>query len=200
MTVVTAGCTESDGDGSLSPSSSPSNAALSDLDLTTVAPDRAPFCDALDEEAVAAVLGGAPDRRDSYASGERTELAPGLRDVANEFSCYFQRGSEAEMRTARAWLFAQAVPAARAREWAEERRAQDGCREAGELTFGEPGLVQSCGTGERRRVTAVGLFGDAWLTCQATAPIDGPESVPEDELLEVTQRWCAEVAQSAAAP
>ena len=194
VTVVTAGCTGSDRDDAQPPSSSPTATPLSEVDLTGVVVDRGPFCDALEEDAVAEVLGGEPEARDSYASGDRTELAPGLRDVANEFSCSFERGSGPQLRTARAWLFAQAVPPARARGWVEERRDQDGCREAGELAFGKPGLVQSCGSGERRRVTAVGLFGDGWLTCQATAPVAGPESLPEDTLLEATQRWCAEVA------
>ena len=190
VTVVTAGCTATVQDDGRSASPSPSTAAIAEVDLTGVVADRGPFCDALDEESVAEVIGGEPEAVDSYASGQRTELAPGLRDVANEYSCYFERGSGPELRTARAWLFAQAVTPEQARRWLAERRTQDGCRQAGELTFGEPGLIQSCTTGSRRRITAAGLFGDGWLTCQATAAV----SLPDAELLEQTQRWCAEVA------
>lgn len=189
VTGLTAGCTgSSDTPDAESPSAT--TTALSDLDLTGVVATRASFCDALDVESVADVLGGEPDRSDSYESGQRVELAPGLRDVAHEYSCFFGRGS----RTARAWLFAQPATARQAEGWIEERRADDRCRAAGELAFGDPGLVQSCTQESRRRVTGVGLFGDGWLTCQATAP----SSVPEGDLLEQTQRWCAEVAQATA--
>lgn len=189
VTGLTAGCT-----GSSSPEEpSPTSDAVSDLNLTGVVVAREPFCEALDPESVAELLGGEPTESDSYEAGQRAELAPGLRDVADEHSCYFEGGTGTSMRTARAWLFAQPVTTREARGWAEERSKSRGCREAGELSYGDPGLVQSCSSKDRSRVTAVGLFGDAWLTCQATAPRrDDP-----DELLEQTQRWCAEVARAA---
>lgn len=192
VTGATAGCTDDPPDeGALLPPSPPAATAVSDLDLTAVVSARAPFCDALEEEAVEPVLGGEPVVTDSYASGDRTELAPGLRDVAHEFSCYFERGPRKRKRTARAWLFAQSVSQEEAGRLVRSRSSPL-CRAAGELSFGDPGLVQSCSTGDRRRVTAAGLFGDGWLTCQATAPVDHDEAA----LLEVTQRWCAHVAQT----
>jgi hypothetical protein len=190
VTGLTAGCT-----GSSSPEEEPASTAdaVSDLDLTGVVVAREPFCDALDDGAVAELLGGEPTDSSRYEAGQRAELAPGLRDVADEHSCYVERGSAESLRTARAWLFAQPVTAREARGWVEERSATRDCREAGELSYGEPGLVQSCSSKDRIRVTAVGLFGDAWLTCQATAPRAGDP----DELLEQTQQWCAEVARAA---
>lgn len=187
-TGLTAGCSGSS--DTPDPEQPTPSTDVSDIDLTGVTATRASFCGALDAASVAEVLGGEPQRSDSYESGERVELAPGLRDVAHEYSCLFERGP----RTARAWLFAQPATSQQARDWIEERNRDDRCRPAGDLAFGDPGLVQSCAQGTRRRVTAVGLFGDGWLTCQATAP----RSAPEAELLEQTQRWCAEVAQSTA--
>ena len=192
---LTAACTDSSQNDGGAESASPTATPLSEVDLTGVVASRSAFCDGLEEEPVAAVLGGDPDITISYDSGQRTEVASGLRDVANEYSCYFERGSDDAQRTARAWLFAQPITQAEAEGFIEERRAEKECEPAGELAFGDPGLVQSCGTATRRRVTAVGLFGDGWLTCQATAPA----SVAEDELLEQTQLWCADVARTTSA-
>lgn len=190
---LTAGCSGSDDE--TAPEPVPSDTPLADVDLTGVAAARTPFCDALNPESVATVLGGEPTRTDEYSSGQRASLAPGLEDVAHEFSCYFEHGKGDKVTTARAWLFAQPATAAQARGWVEERSKEDGCRDAGELSFGDPGVVQSCDQGARRRVTAAGLFGDGWLTCQATAPA----KTDEDELLDKVQRWCAEVALTTAA-
>jgi hypothetical protein len=191
---LTSGCSGSD--ETASPEPAASDTPLADVDLTGVVAARTPFCDALDPDAVATVLGGEPTSTDEYASGQKASLAPGLEDVAHEYSCSFERGSADKLRTARAWLFAQAATPAQARRWVEERSDDEGCRDAGELSFGDPGVVQSCGDGSRRRVTAAGLFGDGWLTCQATAPAKTDEA----ELLEQVQRWCAEVALTTTAP
>ena len=192
VAFVTAGCSGSSDE--TEPEPVPSDTPLGDVDLTGVVAERDAFCDALSSESVAPVIGGEPEETDEYTSGQEVLVAPGLQDVAHEYSCYFERGSGKSARTARAWLFAQPADAADAKEWIKERSADEACRPAGELEFGSPGLVQSCDQDTRRRVTAVGLFGDGWLTCQSTAPL----SVDADELLEETQRWCAGVAQSTA--
>jgi hypothetical protein len=193
VTGLTAACTGSTEKAETTPS--PTTTPLAEVDLTGVTVSRSPsFCESLDPGAVGEVLGGEPENTTAYASGQRAEVTTEVRDVANEHSCYFDRGTGETLRTARTWLFAQAVTREEARRWVEERSKDEACREAGELAYGDPGLVQSCASGDRRRVTAVGLFGDAWLTCQTTASV-GTE---EKELLEQTQRWCAAVAQSAA--
>ena len=191
VTVLAGGCTSpSDGNAEAGASPSPTTTQLAEVDLTGVVAARTAFCDALDPASVVDLLGGEAEATDTYESGQRVEVAPGLRDVANEYSCKLERDD----RTARAWLFAQSVSPEQARGWVRELSADERCRPAGELSFGDPGLVQSCGQDDRRRVTAAGLFGDGWLTCQATAP----RAVDEAELLELTQRWCAEVAQTTA--
>ena len=188
VTGLTAGCSGSDDDSA--PEPLPSDTPLAEVDLTGVVAARTAFCDALNPDSVATVLGGEPTRTDEYSSGQRAELAPGLEDVAHEYSCFFERGKDAKSHTARAWLFAQPVTAPEARHLVEQRSGEDGCRDTGELSFGAPGVVQSCVQGSRRRVTAAGLFGDGWLTCQATAP----STTGEADLLDKVQRWCAEVA------
>jgi hypothetical protein len=191
---LTSGCSGSE--DTTSPEPAPSDTPLGDVDLTGVVAARTSFCDALDPDSVATVLGAEPTQTDEYSSGQKASLAPGLEDVAHEYSCSFERGSGDKLRTARAWLFAQAATPAQARTWVKERRDDEGCRDAGELSFGDPGVVQSCEDGSRRRVTAAGLFGDGWLTCQSTAPAKSDEA----ELLERVQRWCAEVALTTTAP
>jgi len=188
VTLLTAGCTASDGSSDSSPA--PSDTPLSAIDLTGVSASRTSFCDSLDPDALATALGGAPDSHESYNSGQRAEMAPGLKDVSHEFSCSFERGS----RQARAWLFAQPATPGQARGWVKERAADDACKPAGELSFGDPGLVQLCHDPSQLRVTAVGLFGDGYLTCKLTAPRHGDEA----DLLERAQRWCADVAQTTA--
>lgn len=188
VTVLTAGCTESDDKAEVEPI--PRDTPVADIDLSDVTASRTSFCDALNLESVATALGGEPARTDAYASGQRALLAPGLRDVAHEFSCTFERGP----RMARAWLFAQPATPADARAWVKERAADEACRPAGELSFGDPGLVQLCHDPSQLRVTAVGLFGDGYLTCKLTGPLDTDEA----DLLDRAQRWCAEVAQTTA--
>ena len=193
VTGLTAGCTDSsEKPAEPSPSSTATPTPTPELNLTDVDVDvdRAAFCDALDPEVVDVVLGGEPELSDSYGVGQRVELAPGLRDVSNEHGCTFERGS----LIARAWLFAQPVTSAQARALVELRNAEQSCRPAGELSFGDPGVVQSCAQDGRQRVTASGLFGDAWLTCQLLVKTPGDP----DELLEQAQRWCTEVAWATA--
>ena len=192
VTGSTAGCTgSSEKAEEPSPSSTATPTPTPELNLTDVDVTRAAFCEVLDPEVVAEVLGGEPERSDSYGVGQRVALAPGLRDVANEYGCTFERGSG----IARAWLFAQPVTSAQASAMIEQRNAEKSCRPAAELSFGDPGVVQSCEQDGRRRVTAAGLFGDAWLTCQLLVTTPGDP----DELLEQAQRWCTEVARATAA-
>lgn len=183
--------------GACTPDSSPrpgrpEQTPLAQIDLGGLSVPRAPFCDLLDTEAVSTLLGGEPTMTYHYDAGDRRRLAAGLTDVAHEYNCTFS----GNRRTARAWVFAQPLTAADGRRLPADRRAGRGCRTAGTLEFGSPGLVQSCTVEDQRRVAMAGLFADGWLSCEVTAPLatNGPE------LLEQVQRWCAEVATSAAAP
>ncbi len=176
----------------------PTETPLAEVDLSGVAVAREPFCDALDPDAVADVLGGAPRSTDAYESGDTRRLAPGLRDVVHEHGCTFDRGRS----RAAAWVFAQPVTAAQARALVRERKDVRGCAPAGDLRFGTPGSVLACVGKVRgravRRTSLAGLFGDAWLTCEVTRPTASEGAGPDRVARESAQRWCASVATAAA--
>ncbi len=178
--------------GDSGPSSSAPSPSRGDapIDLSDLPIARDLSCDALDDPAVAAALGGAVTARDAYTDGDRVELAPGLTDVAHETSCGFAT-DEAE---ARVWVFTAPVSTAGARDLVRDRRRQRGCTFPDLSTgFGTPGLVSVCtGTGRDRSVSATlsGLFGDAWVSCrlsQRGAPIP-------DAVVARADRWCVHVA------
>ena len=194
LTVFLTGCTDE-------PAAPPAQAEatvapLTDLDLGGLSAVRAPYCETLDPGQLSDVLGGDPHRTSSYKPGDRVGLAPGMVDVVQEYGCSYFRGPV----TARTWLFAQPVTNRGARSLVAERAREQGCRPAGVLEFGAPGVVQTCrpaqdagASGAAETVVLAGLFGDGYLTCEVTAPGD-------PSLLERTQRWCAGVAEAVATP
>ncbi len=172
-----------------SPAPSPSRGDAP-LDLSDLPISRDLSCDALDDPAVAAALGGEVTARDGYTDGDRVEVAPGVSDVAHETSCSFATG---EAR-AQVWVFTAPVSTAAARDLVRDRRRERGCTFPDLSTgFGTPGLVSVCtDTGPDRSVstTLSGLFGDAWLSCrlsQQGAPIP-------DAVVARADRWCVHVA------
>lgn len=185
--------TRSDEDGSR-PTPTPSPTALDGADLSSLPIARASFCDALDGEEVEQALDGAVSAASSYDSGQRAELAPGVRDVSHEFSCTFRGAAGAE---ARVWVFAEPVRPAVARQIVRDARSAAGCRALEDVpTFGTPSVGTSCRAGKppRSQVTLRGLFGDAWLSCQ----LAGPTGEPEERLAERAERWCVQVATTLA--
>ncbi|UMG91609.1 hypothetical protein [Nocardioides sp. TF02-7] len=172
---------------------------LAEVDTTTLAVARAPFCDLLPEEAVvealggSEALGGAESRVAAYGNGERARIAPGVRDVAHEYGCRLTAaGSGAE---AQAWVFAPPVTADRARDLAAEAADVRRCeRQPDAPALGEPTVALVCGAGDRRTASFRGLLGDAWLACSVTAP----ESVAEPDLVDRAGRFCVAVARAAA--
>lgn len=191
--LLLGGCTS----GSAAPRDSAAPVPLDKVDLSGVSAVRAPYCETLDERALSALLGGRRWRDSSYAPGDRVRLSPGLRDVAHEYGCTFRRRGI----TARTWVFAQPVTRRQARGYLADRRGVPGCRTAGVLRFGFPGVVQACRPARRADtagaapgtdlVTMAGLFGSGYLTCQVSVAAG---SVGRDDLLDRAQRWCASVA------
>jgi hypothetical protein len=176
------------------PQSGPSDPGtpLASYATDRVAVVRAAFCEELPPEAVEAALDGSAAATTTYENGERTRLAPGLRDVAHEYGCTYE--SE-DGTTARAWLFAPPVTAQRAGELAERARTARGCRsdEKGPR-FGQPSLALVCDAGGEVTVSYRGLFGDAWLSCSVSAPAG---NVAEADLVDRAGRWCVQVAEAA---
>jgi hypothetical protein len=157
-------------------------------DLSALPISREPFCDRIDERYAAAALGGQVTERTSYGPGERVSLAPGVTDVAHEFGCVFGSGAG----EAKVWVFTAPVTGSEARAMVEDVRGQRECSYPEDaLQYGTPGVVGVCRlSGERAQVTARGLYGDTWLTCQLTVEAD-----PEDALARA-EPWCLHVATS----
>jgi hypothetical protein len=188
-----AGCTGEDVE-----QPAPTTTPLAEVDLTGVSVPRASFCGDLDETSLTEVLGGAPDRTDTWSSGDRVKLSPGTTDVVHEHGCSYGRGPV----TARAWVFAQPVTPASARRWVQELRSSPRCERGGPLGFGSPGAVVTCADRRDTTVRMAGLFGESYLTCEVarrsgrSTADDSPE-LAASERAEQAQRWCADVALSA---
>lgn len=177
--------------GAPSPSTSPSPTPVSEVGLSNLPILRARFCDWIGDSAVRQALGGAISEQSHYDSGDRVELAPGLTDVAHEYSCTFTGVSGAE---ARAWVFAPPVRTAAARAFVAQAAHDAGCRVlAGGPEYGAPHVTTVCRTrvDDRpgRLVRLAGLFGSSWFSCQV--------ALPGGALAETRARaetWCEHVA------
>lgn len=165
---------------------------LADFDTSAAVVQRAPFCELIPEDAVAAALGTKAERT-TYANGEESDLLPGG-DVAHEYGCAFSTGT-ASAGDARAWVFAPPVTLARAEELVAAAPPK-GCRvETAAPAYGTPSLAQVCAAGDLRTASFRGLFGDAWLSCSLTLP-----AADASDLLARAGRWCVAVAEASSVP
>lgn len=166
---------------------------LADFDTTATVVQRAPFCELVPGEAVAAALGTDAEAT-AYGNGEESDALPGG-DVAHEYGCRFVT-DDAAAGEARGWVFAPPVSSARARDLvagAPTRR----CKTQGDApAYGTPSVAVVCASNDARTASFRGLFGDAWLTCSLTLPV----GVAEADLVARTGRWCVAVAQAASVP
>ena len=163
---------------------------LTDFDTTQLVAERVAFCDDVPDRAVAEALGGEAVATAAYGNGDRAKVAGTLRDVAHEFSCAW-RGADGTV--ARAWVFAPPVTPALADSLITDARTRQGCEpEAGAPAYGEPSLALVCEDGGTRLRSYRGLFGDAWLTCQLSAPTTVAAAVQADR----ASRWCVSVASA----
>jgi hypothetical protein len=166
----------------------PSATPLARVDLSGLALPRTSPCTQVEKLGVESALGSAVTASEHYAPGDRVQLGPGLRDVAQEFGCSYRSSTGAE---ARVWLFSQPVSRGDAARVLGQVRTAKGCRALqGGPVFGSPTTTTSCLVGRTRTVAMRGLFGNAWLTCELTVPPGGGGSDP----VRRTQRWCVGVA------
>jgi len=169
---------------------SPTPVPLDRVDLSGLSIARGPFCQRLREADVARALGAPATGTAHYTAGERVQLAPGVRDLSDEYDCTFRGAAGGE---ARAWVFARPVPARVARGIVAGSRGERGCAVVrGGPRFGIPSLTTRCRAGgaSARSVTLRGLFGDTWLSCRLTLPGAGADEIVR------AQRWCVQVATS----
>jgi hypothetical protein len=193
LVVTLAGCT---GDGSSSPTGAPTTVAvdegtpLSDVDTSTLAVARAPFCDRVDPAAVSRALGEEATAVSARRNGQRTRITDDVTDVVHEFGCTWSAGGS----RAEAWVFVPPVTRERSRTLAGLARGGDGCTVlADAAAYGDPSVATSCRAASGIEVSYRGLFGDAWLACALTVP--GGE---QQALTDRAGRWCAAVATAAA--
>jgi hypothetical protein len=175
-----------------------STTALADVDTTTARVVRAPFCSAVDDRQVDAVLGVVPDATE-WGNGDKIDLSgtgAGGADVVHEFGCSY---SSPDSGSARAWVFAPPVGTAQARQLVKAAAKAPGCQVGSGPAFGSPTLALTCTKGGTTRASYRGLFGDAWLVCEVELPAGSAAAVdpvgPVDPV-DTAGRWCAGVLQA----
>jgi hypothetical protein len=188
------GCTGSSDSSSPAPVS-PSAATdrsteLADLDTSSLAVARQPFCDAVDQAAVDRALGGEAADVSAYRSGQRIKISDDVADVVHEYGCRWTAGDS----TAEAWVFAPPITQERATTLAHQIERSRGCRRLpGAADFGRPTAACSRHAGGAVVTSYAGLFGDAWLACSLTL-----SGVRATVAATRADRWCAAVATGAA--
>ncbi len=161
---------------------------LTAFDTGTVIVARADFCSLVPESAVNQALGAEFTSTTDYVNGERAEIAPGVRDVAHEFSCTWVSD---DGTTARAWVFAPRVTTRSARAMVARLSVQEDCTTPDAPDFGAPSVATVCATQSGTEAAYHGLFVDAWLSCSLTQ-----QSGSDDELLDRAGLWCVQVAKA----
>lgn len=171
------------------PPAQPLATPLSSLDTATLALARAPFCERIAASDVSAALGGTPEDGTAWSNGDPVTLPDGSTDVGHEYGCRWSLPSGAAVA---AWVFAPPVPPESAEALVTSAAATEGCTPvSGAPAYGSPSVTLSCGP----TVSFRGLFGDAWLVCEATS-LPTPAGA---DAVERTGRWCASVAVAAGA-
>ncbi len=171
--------------------SEPASTSLADYETRAVAVGRAPFCEAVPADVVEQALGAPPEVTRTWDDGQRTLLAPGVRDIAHEHGCAWS----AQGVTARAWVFAPPVTLPRASDLADAAGRAEGCRTLkGAPAFGRSSTGLFCAEGSRTpQLSYRGLFGDAWLTCALSVP----DATPDQDLRDRTGALCVGVLEAA---
>ena len=162
---------------------------LSEVDTTGLVVARGPFCDAIDDRQVDAVLGSAPDATE-WENGDEIDLTgTGTVDVVHEFGCSY---AVQDVGAARAWVFAPPVDAVGAQRLVKAAGKATGCEVGAGPPFGTPTLALTCTKDGVVRASYRGLFGDAWLVCE----VELAESAAAD-IVDVAGRWCVGAVQAA---
>jgi len=191
LATLAGGLTACSGDQADPPQTEPSVAPtpLSAFDTGAVTVARADFCGLIPESAAERALGSPVQTTSDYTNGQRSAIAPGVHDVAHEFSCSY---AAADGSTARAWVFAPQVSRRRARAMVRDLRRAKGCRTPEAPGFGRPSVATVCTREGDPEAAYHGLFVDAWLSCSLSG--SGPD---RKALLVRAGEWCVQVASAA---
>lgn len=148
---------------SASPRPTPLSAYPTSGPTSGVAVARALFCDRVSPTAIEHAIGGPAADSKQWVNGD--ELPSG--QVGHEYGC---RWTATDGGSAAAWVFAPPITRARAQVLAKSAPGMKCKPMPGPETppFGDPSSAYVCGlnTGTTH-VRIAGLFGDAWLTCEA---------------------------------
>lgn len=162
LTLTAAGCSGAD-----SPAAAPSpRTATVATDLTALVVPRAPFCDSVPDVLLRSVVPSTPDPT-VWGNGDPVGGVEGA-DVAHEYGCTWAGGTT----TLSAWVQAPPVTAEQAAALAAGAVSRTCAVGTGAEAFGLSPVAVTC-TGDDPAVGTVrwsGLFQDAWLTCEVTAP------------------------------
>ncbi|WP_345525933.1 hypothetical protein [Nocardioides endophyticus] len=185
LALTLLGCTSDEPDPPEKPQAT--STALSDFATDGVSVTRGEFCARVAPGAVTEALAGEVADSDTWANGDRTRLADGVRDVAHEYGCSW---TATDGTVASAWVFAPPVTPAGASALAKAASRVEGCQPvAGAPAYGARSTAVRCGD----EIAFHGLFGDAWLSC-SVAPVG---TADREGLLDRGGRWCVAVAQAA---
>jgi hypothetical protein len=167
----------------------PSSTPIRKVDLSALPIARRPFCNLLPRSDVEEALAGPVTKATQYGNGSKTKMAPGLADVSHEYNCTFDGAHGSQVRV---WVFAQPVQTGTAKFLARQALKTPGCQQARAPKFGTPTAPTLCRTSSPKAtvITLRGLFGQAWLSCQLTAPgRDDPKAAQQR-----ADDWCVKVA------
>jgi hypothetical protein len=188
MAVVGGGvlATGHDNDDPVTPTDKPfSTTPLADVDTTSVAVTRGPFCDTVDDRQVGAVLDQVPDALE-WANGDELDVSgSGTAEVVHEFGCSY---AVQDVGVAQAWVFAPPVDAAQAERLVRSATKAPGCEVGTGPAFGSPTLALACTADGTTRASYRGLFGDAWLVCEVERP-----AAAGVDVVDLAGRWCVGV-------
>jgi hypothetical protein len=161
---------------------------LASLDAATAVVRREAWCDRVPAGDVRAAVHDDSPQLTIWSNGDPLGSS---RDVAHEFGCSWKAASG---EVASGWVFAPPVTVQRGQELLASARARRGCAPlTGAAAFGSPSLALSCAAGGMTTISYRGLFGDAWLVCELSAPTGANGA----GLAQLADRWCASVLTAA---
>ncbi|GGF57161.1 hypothetical protein GCM10011519_33890 [Marmoricola endophyticus] len=159
---------------------------------------RIEFCSLLPSSAVKTALDGRRGSGERWRSGQEVAVSGDAgsgeadaagKDVVHENGCRWS----ADGYSAAAWLFADPVTTAQAREVMRAAGRQKGCTVAPGPDFGNPSQLQSCRLEDGSlRERYAGLFDDTWLTCE----VQGPSGSTKSAVRSRAAAWCVQVANA----
>lgn len=180
LLAFASGCLESDAEPK-----PPKPTPIGKLQTASMIIPREAFCEQVPAKAVEAAIKGVVDNAREWTDGEAGKTG----DVGQEFGCEWKSADGLE---ARAWVYARPVTGKFAREVIDKTSRRPLCTPERPPAFGSPSQLQVCQLGGGvLRVRHAGLFGDAFLTCEVSAP-----TADRQQLRVRAGTWCVDVAKA----